>query len=209
MPEERDGTAETDVTEESPGEEPGEPESELPTEVVDAAERLTRLATEAVDESEADAYRERRDDLLADHEFVARVRDDDASETLVLHPDEWVGDGVIRTDRIEDTDRAVEVHLSGPGDAEEWQDVDDHNRALVESVREAHGAVHAGNADRLADFMSNHYARKMDTATADELREFRDAYYPVNTWPTAEEKAVVETSLRLVFETAEKRMPGL
>ncbi|WP_439025572.1 DUF7108 family protein [Haloarchaeobius sp. DT45] len=183
--------------------------SELPQDVVEEAERLTRLAREAVDEGAIESYRERRADLLTDHEFTARVREDDPGETLVLHPAEWVEDGLIKTDRIDDTSRAVEVSLSGPGEPEEWAAVDTYNRALVESVADAHGDVHASNASKLADFMGNHYARPMDTATSDELSEFLESYYPRNAWPTDEEKEVVETSLRLVFETAEKRVPDL
>ncbi|WP_435317494.1 DUF7108 family protein [Haloarchaeobius sp. TZWSO28] len=184
-------------------------DQELPEDVVEEAERLTRLAREAVDEGAVESYETRRTGLLEDHEFTARVRDDDEGETLVLHPGEWVEDGVIRTDRIEDTDRAVEVSLSGPGEPEEWDEVAQQNDELVDAVAEAHGEVHANNARKLADFMGNHYARPADTATSAELQEFLDWYYPRNAWPTEEEKAVVETSLRLVFETAEKRVPDL
>ncbi|WP_267642536.1 DUF7108 family protein [Haloarchaeobius amylolyticus] len=182
-------------------------QQELPEDVVEEAERLTRLAREAVDEGAIESYEDRRTDLLADHEFTARVRDDDDGETLVLHPEEWVEDGVIRTDRIEDTDRAVEVSLSGPGDAEEWENVAEHNDELVAAVAAEHGDVHASNARKFADFMGNHYARPADSATSAELQEFLTEYYPRNAWPTEEEEAVVETSLRLVFETAEKRVP--
>ncbi|WP_435335785.1 DUF7108 domain-containing protein [Haloarchaeobius sp. TZWWS8] len=186
-----------------------ESEYELPADVVEEAERLTRLAREAVDPSEAAAYRERREALVGEHDFTPRVREDDTSETLVLYPSEWVEDGTVQIDRIEDTDRAVEISLSGPGAPDEWQEVDDYNRDLVAQIRDVHGEVHAGNAEKLADFMGNHYARPMDTATAAELREFKNWYYPRNAWPSEEEQAVVDESLRLVFETAEKRVPDL
>ncbi|PSQ50105.1 rnhA operon protein [Halobacteriales archaeon SW_6_65_15] len=181
-----------------------ETSNELPEETVEQAERLTRLAREAVDDAEAAAYREERADLLADHGFTARVREDDAGETLVLHPDEWTEDGVIRTDRIEDTSRAVEVSLSGPGDPDEWDAVDERNREVVARVRETHGEVHGDNAEAFADFMSNHYARPVESATDDEIAEFLSEYFPRNAWPSEKQRATVEDSLELVFEVADE-----
>ena len=181
-----------------------ETSNELPEETVEQAERLTRLAREAVDDAEAAAYREERADLLADHGFTARVREDDAGETLVLHPDEWTEDGVIRTDRIEDTSRAVEVSLSGPADPDEWDAVDERNREVVARVRETHGEVHGDNAEAFADFMSNHYARPVESATDDEIAEFLSEYFPRNAWPSEKQRATVEDSLELVFEVADE-----
>ena len=180
---------------------------ELPTDVVEEAERLTRLAREAVDEAEAAAYRRERADLLAAHEFTARVRDGDTGDVLVLHPEEWVVEGTIRPDRIGDTDRAAEVPLDGPGDPDEWDDVREHNEAIVERVREAHGDVHGDNAAAFADFMQNHLARPVESATADEVRTFLSEYFPRNAWPSEEQKIVVERSIELVFETADARVP--
>ncbi len=177
---------------------------ELPRETVERAERLTRLARDAVDDAEAEAYREERSELLDDHEFRARVRDEDTGATLVLHPDEWLEDGVIRTDRIEDTDRAVEVSLSGPGDPDEWESVEEHNREVVARVREAHGDVHGDNAAAFADFMGNHYARPVESATAEEVEEFVSEYFPRNAWPSEKQRASVENSIDLVFEVADE-----
>lgn len=182
-------------------------ESELPGDAIEEAERLTRLAREAVDDGEARAHRERRAELLAEYEFTARVRQDDTGETLVLHPAEWVDDEGIRTERIEDVDRAVEISLSGPGEPEEWREVADHNDALAAAVRADHGDVHGDNARAFAEFMSNHYAKPAESATAGELEEFLAEYYPRNAWPSAEQKAVVESSLRHVFDAADARMP--
>ncbi|WP_435179684.1 DUF7108 family protein [Halorussus sp. AFM4] len=176
----------------------------LPEEVVERAERLTRRARDAVDDAEADAYREDRADLLAAHGYRARVREDDTGATLVLHPDEWVEDGVIRTDRIEDTGRAVEVSLSGPGDPDEWETVERHNREVAARVREAHGDVHGDNAAAFADFMGNHYARPVESATSGEVAEFLEEYFPRNAWPTEKQRAVVEESIDLVFEVADE-----
>jgi hypothetical protein len=193
------GTPETD--------EDATAETELPAEVVDAAERLTRLARNAVDDDETAAYRERRASTLEAHEFTARVREED--DTLVLHPGEWVEDGVVRVERIEDTDRAVEISLSGPGDADEYDAVEAHNASLVREVESAHGDVHAANARAFADFMSNHYVRTVETATRDELAEFLDEYYPRNAWPSKKQRSVVDESLALLFEAADEDLPEL
>jgi len=185
-------------------EESDDADEELLEATVQQAERLTRLARNAVDDSEAEAYREERAVLLGDRGFTARVREDDTGETLVLHPEEWKENGTIRTDRIEDTGRAVEVSLSGPGDPDEWESVEEHNREIVARVREAHGDRHGDNASAFADFMGNHYARPVDSATSDEVAEFLDEYYPRNVWPTEKQRAIVKESIDLVFEAADE-----
>lgn len=178
---------------------------ELPRPTVEAAERLTRLAREAVDDAEATAYREDRADRLADHEFTARVREDD--DTLVLYPCEWLEDGTVQIDRIDDTDRAVEVSLSGAANPDDWAAVEEHNAALVESVATDYGEVHRANARAFADFMGNHYAKRMETATADEVREFLSEYFPRNAWPSEKQRDAVEASVRYVFDAADERTP--
>jgi hypothetical protein len=181
------------------------PESELPRDVREEAERLTRLARRATDDAEAAAYERDRDRRLSEHGFTARVRE--ADDTLVLHPSAWLDGDTARVDRIEDTDRAVEIPLSGGGDAEGWDSVETHNAAVVEAVEERAGEVHAANARAFADFMGNHYARRVETATAAELREFLTEYYPRNAWPSDEERAAVERSLEHVFAATETEMP--
>ncbi|MFC5367981.1 DUF7108 domain-containing protein [Salinirubrum litoreum] len=181
--------------------------AELPDDIVDEAERLTRLARQATEAEEATLYEDRREAILAAHEFRARVRD--ADDTLVLHPEEWLDDGTVQFDRIEDTDRAVEVSLSGPGDPEAWDDVERHNAELVAAVERDHGPVHAANARVFADFAGNHYAKRVDAIRADAVEEFLTEYYPRNAWPSAEQKAVIEESLRLLFETADAEVPGV
>ncbi|MDQ2049633.1 rnhA operon protein [Natronolimnohabitans sp. A-GB9] len=182
---------------------------ELPTEVIDEAERLTRLARRTPDENEADAYVQRRATLLEEYKFTARIRDDDGDDTLVLYPAEWrdADEGVIRTDRIEDTSRAVEIPLEGTGDPDDWDDVDDHNRELVDRVRERHGDVHGDNAAVLADFVGNHYAKRIEELTAAELREFRTEYFVRNAWPSAAQRAAIDDSIEFVYETAGKPVP--
>ena len=179
---------------------PDDADRELPAEVVSEAERLTRLAADAAVDAEATVYRERRASIVDDHDFTARVRD--ADDTLVLHPAEWVDDGVVRVDRVDDTDRAVEVSLSGPDHGAEWESVEADNEAVVAAVAEAHGAAHAANVRAFADFMGNHYLKRVDDATTDETTEFLTEYYPRNAWPSAEQAAVVEESLELAAEIA-------
>ncbi|ELK45575.1 hypothetical protein D320_21161, partial [Haloferax sp. BAB-2207] len=121
------------------------PESELPEDVVSEAERLTRLARDAVDPDEAAAYRSARDDVVGEYEFRARHREED--DVLVLHPDEWVDDdGIVDPAEIDDVDRGIERPLSGTGEDHEWSAVEEHNAACVAAVAEEHGAAHAANA---------------------------------------------------------------
>jgi len=180
---------------------------ELPADVVDDAERLTQLAREAVDEDEAEAYRADRDSTLSAYDFTARVREDDAGETLVFHPAEWVEDGAIHPERVDDTDRAVERSLSGAADPDEWAAVDAHNRELAAAVRDEHGDAHGEVADALVDFASNHYAKPVDDLTADELREFAEDYVTRNAWLDDDAEAVLEESVRYAFDAAKERVP--
>lgn len=176
--------------------------AELPDEVVEEATRLTRLARDARDPDETAMYRDHRADLLDEHGFTARVREDDATETLVLHPAEWVEDGTIRPDRVKDVDRAVEVQVAGPESPDDWDAVEEHNRAVAVHVREEYGEVHGDNADAFADFMGNHYAKRVEAATSEERAEFLGEYFVRNAWPSENQKEVVERSLEYVEETA-------
>jgi hypothetical protein len=169
--------------------------AELPEDLLETVERLTRRARRVPDDPEADAYRQRRDDLLAERGFTARVREEDAREVLVCHPEEWVVDGVVRTDRVDDLDRAAEIPLSGPGDPEEWAAVHEHNREVADAVRERHGDAHGENAAAFADFMSNHYAKPVEKATREEVEQFVEDYYVRNVWPSADAEDVVEESI--------------
>jgi len=182
---------------------------ELPEDLIATAERLTRLARRATDDQEADAYRADRDERLAEHGFTARVREEDAGEVLVCYPEEWVEEGTIRTDRIEDTGRAIERRLSGPGEEDAFGRVDAHNRDVVAEIEDRAGPVHAANATAFADFMGNHYVRRVETATPDELREFLAEYFPRNAFPTDEQRARIEETLRLVFEVTDREAPKI
>lgn len=175
----------------------------LPDDTVEEAERLTRLAREAVDDAAAEAYREERDDLLAEHGFIARVRSEDTHDVLVCHPEEWLDEaGRVDVTRVEDTSRAVEVPLSGPGDGADWDAVEAHNRRVAERVAAEHGDVHGQTAHAFADFMSNHYAKPIGEATPAEREEFRTDYFLRNAWPTDEQREMIEESVELALVVA-------
>jgi hypothetical protein len=179
-------------------------EDRLPDDVVDRATTLTRRACEAVDPDEREAYLAERADLLAEYGYTARVRDGDTNETLVLHPEAWLEDGVVRVERVEDTDRAVEVTLSGTGSETDWDAVEEHNRAVADRVAAEHGDPHGETAHAVADFVGNHYAKRIEETTPAERAEFREEYFPRNAWPTEEQQEAIEQSLALVVETAEE-----
>ena len=178
---------------------------ELPEGVADDAARLTRLARRAVDSNERAAYLRERDGLLAEYGYTARIREED--DVLVCYPDEWVKDGTVQLDRIDDVDRGAERPLSGPGSGDDWDRINDHNEDLAQQVTAEHGDVHGANAEYLAAFASNHYAKPVEKLTAAELEEFLSEYYPRNAWPTDDQKAVVEESVQLVFEAADEPSP--
>ncbi len=180
---------------------------DVPNGVVEEAVRLTRLARRAVDEAEAEAYRADREERVAEHGFRTRIREEEARDVLVLYPAEWMVNGTVQFDAIEDTDRAIERTISGIGDANTYDRVNSHNRNIVARVRGDAGEVHAANANAFADFMGNHYVRHVGSATDAEVCEFLEEYYPRNAFPTDEQRAVVKTSLRLVFEVAGQEPP--
>ncbi|MCU4924405.1 rnhA operon protein [Halobacteria archaeon AArc-dxtr1] len=181
--------------------------STLPDDAVEEVERLTRLARAVADPAESEQYRDHRDDLLDRHEFAARIREDDGGDVLVCHPAEWRDGDVIRTDRIEDLSRAIEIPLEGTENPDDWTAVDRENRTLVEAVRDEHGEIHGDNAAALADFFGNHYAKPIESATAAELAEFRTEYFVRNAWPSARQRETIDRSIALVYETAGKRVP--
>lgn len=174
-----------------------------PKSVIDEAERLTRRAREAVDDQEAAAARRERDRLLAEYGFAARERDGDArGATLVVHPSDWLADGVVRVELVDDVDRGIERPLEAPGEDADWERIEEHNRTLVERVADEHGEPHARNAAAFADFMGNHYAKPIEAATERMREEFLTEYFPRNAWPDDEQRAAVEESVELVVSTA-------
>ena len=179
---------------------PADGDPPLPVDVLTRAVTLTRRIRRVDDDERA--QRDERDRLLDGHGYVARVREDAAGETLVLYPDEWVDDGVVRVDRVEDTGRAVERSLSGVG-SDDWDKVAAHNRRIADRVAAVHGDPHGPTAHAYADFLSNHYAKRVEAASPAERREFREEYLPRNGWPTEAQREAVEESLRRIEETAE------
>ncbi|MFO7925785.1 MAG: DUF7108 family protein [Halobacteriota archaeon] len=186
----------------------GEGSLPLPEEVIARAETLTRRVRSATDENERTAYRDEREELLDAHGYTARVREGDTGETLVLYPVEWVEDGTVRLDRITDTTRAVERSISGPGADADWDAIDEHNRAIAARIEERHGEVHGATAAAFADFMSNHYAKPIEAATAGEREEFRTEYFPRNAWPSEEQRRRIDESLRRIVEVASDGSDG-
>ncbi|MFB6138283.1 MAG: rnhA operon protein [Halobacteriaceae archaeon] len=173
--------------------------------VVSEVVRLTRHARDASTIEEAAAARERRREVLADYGYRARVRSD--NDTLVCYPAEWLTDGTVDVDAVEDVDRAVEVPLTGAGDADRYVDAAARNEAVADRVASAHGPVHGANAAVFATFMSNHYARSVGTAGRREVAVFREDYFPRNAWPTDEQERALPESLALVFEAAGRDPP--
>jgi hypothetical protein len=173
----------------------------LPASVRSEATRLTRQARRAGDDVAAAAYRRERDALLADHDYTARVREDD--DTLVCYPDRWVTDGTVRPDRIEDTDAAVEISLAG--DDADWDTVETHNRTIVEQVADEYGPPHGANAAALADFAGNHLGKPIETLTDTEIERFLTDYFPRNAWPDDEQRSAVERSVELAVDVGERR----
>lgn len=176
-------------------------EPDLPEDAIAEAERLTRLARRVPDDAEADAYRERRASLLAEYDYGALVREDGDGAVLVCHPLEWRDGGEsIDPAAIEAVGRAAEVPLDGADDPEDWDDVAERNRAVVEAVRAAHGDVHAANARALAEYANNHHATPIAGLDAADLGRFLEEYYVRNVWPSEAERAALDDSIDLVFE---------
>jgi hypothetical protein len=170
----------------------------IPEEVRERAAELTRHARTTGEEAAADRYRRERASLLDAYGYTSRVRD--ADDTLVLHPGDWLEDGTVRLDRIDDTDAAVEIPLAGSSD--DWAAVEAHNRRVVEAVAAEHGGAHAGAVSALADYAGNHHERRIEDLTAIQLDRFRTEYVPRNTWLTDEQRAVLEEAVTIAREIA-------
>jgi len=180
--------------------------ADLPPETIAEAERLTRLARQAVDDSEAEAYRRERDELLAEHGYIARIREEDR-DVLVCYPEEWVDDsGTVYPDRIDDIDRGVERALEGPGEGD-WETVADHNDEIADAVAADYGRPHGETARALVAFASNHYAKPIEDLTGEELIEFKEEYFPRNAWPSDAQKRRLSESIDKIYEKADAQRP--
>lgn len=174
----------------------------LPADLRETVRRLTHAARQADDTDVADSYRDRRDRLLADYGYAARVRADGTGDTLVCYPQEWLTNGTVDTEAIEDTDRAVELRLSGVGDPDDWETVAAHNDQVAQTVKRRYGQPHGKTAKALAAFASNHYAKPISALTDTELAEFKTEYFIRNAWPSTAQRAAVDESLQYTQEVA-------
>ncbi|WP_181685918.1 DUF7108 family protein [Halorhabdus salina] len=191
----------TEDTEPTPDAEDGK----LPADVIENALRLTRLARRTEGDRAA-THDERRDTILATYGYEARVREDDDGAVLVCYPAEWLRDGEVVFDRIEDRSRAVERPLTGD---EDWDAVEEANREIVARVGEEYGSVHEENVRAFADFLGNHHVCRIATATPAQVREFREEYYARNVWPDDEQRAALAQSLRIAFDVANVDQPPI
>ncbi|MDY6780911.1 MAG: rnhA operon protein [Halobacteria archaeon] len=157
------------------------------------AAKLTRLARYSEDEDE---LLDERDEMVEERGYRARVREEDS--TLVLYPDDWVEDGEVVVERIDDTDEAVEVPLRRGG--EEYDDVRDTNDEILGGFEEEFDEKHFVNARAFAEFCENHHTVPVERVTAEHVDEFLAEYYPRNVWVHDETEEVVEESLRLLLD---------
>ena len=182
--------------------------AEIPSEDRTEIERLTRLAHTTSDPNDRAVYRERRDELAAELGFETRLREGGATATLVLYPADWIVDGELRRERIDDLDDAHEIPLEGPGDPDRWSELAAANDRVVERVDDEHGEVHAENADALATFANNHTAKPIEALSRAELSTFLEEYYVRNAWTSDDADARVRESVRRTLDAAGVPEPG-
>lgn len=190
----RDETADDEVTQ------------EVPEPIVEEVLRYTQRAREAEEDDRTEAILEARNQVLDPYDFEIRVREE-THDVLVLYPAEWIEDGTVVMEHIEDTDRAIERPLEGTGVGETWDEVYEHNKVIAQRVRAEFGDDHGANAAALAEYMSNHYLKPIEEATRGELEEFLTEYYPRNVWPTADQKRVVRQSVQFVYDCLDVPSP--
>lgn len=180
---------------------------ELPDRVVDTAKAMTRAGRRGT-HAEPEALRRRRDALLDQYGYAARVREDESGPVLVCYPEDWIEDGLFQPEAVDSTDDAVEAPLWTARTDEDWAAIDAHNRALADAVAGRHGQVHGANAVAFGTYMANHHATRVEDATAEQVREFLDEYFPRNAWASADQAAAIERSLERLYETAGEPYPG-
>ncbi len=170
---------------------------------------LTKELHESDDEATIEAVSEQRDRLLDRAGLSSRVRADDEGDVLVLYPDAWLDEaGTIDISCIDDPSDAVELPLDPRSEEADWADVNEHNRAIAETVAHRHGPVHGATAKALGTYLANHHLRRIEAATETELQTFREDYFVRNTWPEDEQEASLERSIELTVEVAEEQSVG-
>lgn len=175
--------------------------AEFAEDAVERIRELTRHIRKADGRETIRDLNRRRERLLTAMGAHLHVRDD-APPVLVLSPDDWVDDGTVHPDRIDDRSRACEVPLDPEAEPATWEAVMEANMAVAEAVERRHGPDHGANAEALAAYLSNHHLRRIDAATEAELRTFLTEYYPRNVWPTSHQAAIVRASVERAREVA-------
>lgn len=174
----------------------------LPPAIRKTALQLARQAQRASDDESARLHA-RREALLGEYGFTSRIREDETGHVLICYPAEWIADGTIDREAIDDLERAEELPLDEPSDGESWSAIAANNRKLADRIREAHGPVHGANADALVSFANNHRAAPIRAMDGADIEEFLTEYYPRNAWPSEAERAAIDESIELVLEMAE------
>jgi hypothetical protein len=179
---------------------------EIPRLVVETARAMTRAARRETHD-DPDRLRCRRNRLLARYDYAARVRGEESGAVLVCYPEDWVEDGVYQPEAVTSTDDAVERSLWSTDRDDDWETAAAHNRDLAATVRDRHGEVHGANAAAFGTYMANHHTARVEAATAEQVRDFLEEYYPRNEWPSAQEAAAVRESLEHLFAAAGEPFP--
>lgn len=156
---------------------------------VDEAVRLTRIGMSGNDEA-----REKRNRIAEQNGYVPRERDDGV---LVLHPEDWIEDGVVDLDAF-DADDAYEIPLDGRG----FEEAREANDAVVEEFATGTETDEADvfNARSFCEFCENHHSVAIENATAEQVDEFINEYYVRNVWASQEAERRLESSLEKLFE---------
>lgn len=167
----------------------------IPDSVVDKAVSLTHRSRREDDSS----FKDKRDEILSEHNYNARVRDED--DVLVLYPTDWLDENRnVHPEHVESFDKAVEIPLSGSRDDANWEEVEKVNSEVVKTIREKYGDTHGDNAREFADFMGNHRLKKIPNTTEQDKEEFLEHYFQRNVWATDEQESVVEESLQIITD---------
>jgi hypothetical protein len=176
----------------------------LPETVVERVTQLTRWARRAT-EPDATEYRDVGNDYS---QSVGTLRVFGRGNRHARALPRGMGRGQHRpADRIDNLDRGVEQPLEGS--SEDWAVVNEHNRELAATIDTEHGPVHGANALALAEFAGNHYGSRIEHLSKTALTEFLTEYFPRNVWPSAEQKDVVEESIRLTFDATDEPVPAI
>lgn len=159
---------------------------------VDEVVELARPALGGGDLSEAR-------EAAGQHGFGVRLRD----TVLVLYPEDWLEDGVVRPDV--DVDRAFEVDLADTADRQRARERNEKLLGEFESSVER-GTVDdvavedvVFNVRRFAEFCANHHGVAVDEA-GDVVEEFVSDYYVRNVWASESQREALVASLDVVFD---------